>query len=743
MASPPSQHSARTIGLFGATSIGVGAIVGGGILAISGAAFAATGPSAILAFALNGLIALATALSFAEMSSRFPESGGSYTFAKKLLSVETAFLVGWVVWFASVLAAVLYALGFGAFLAMGATELWRATRGTPPELLSATWLPRVLALVATLAFAASLTRKGGSGGTAINVVKVVVFAVLIAGGLAAFVQAEPGSVGPRLSPFFSAGASGLFGAMGVTFIALQGFDLIAAAAGEVREPERTIPRAMLLSLGGALLIYLPLLFVIAAVGVAPGASITSAAQADPEGIVAQAALQFLGPFGYWLVIVAGLLAMLSALQANLFAASRVAQAMALDRTLPKFLAHIDPKSGTPSRAVWISAASATLLFLFVRDVAAAGSVASLVFLVSFTLAHAAAYLARRRDGVSATGFTTPFFPAVPVAGGLACAALAIFQGVSEKQAGALTLGWLLFGGALYLSLFASRARVVDAAAEGRDPHLARMRGRNPMVLVPVANPANTGSMIALAHALTPPYVGRVLLLSVVRPPKEDTSRTLVAAQELLGQALAAAFERNVLPATLTTIASDTWVEIERVARAYNCQTVLLGLPASEVGQNRERVVEELIGKLDSDAVVLRAPHRWQIEEVERVLVPVASNGAQDVLRARLLGSLQRTASIQVTYLRILPDGATDAALARARFELLELAHDELGRWHTVEVVALSASDAAGEIARLADEHDLVLLGLQRVSRRNKLFGSVALEISRTTDTALILISNRG
>ena len=738
----PSQDSARTIGLFGATSIGVGAIVGGAILAIAGAAFAQTGPSAILAFVLNGTIALATALSFAEMSSRFPESGGSYTFAKKLLSVETAFLVGWVVWFATVLAAVLYALGFGAFLAMGATELWRATGGTPPETLAATWFPRALALVATLVFAAGLTRKGG-GGAAINIVKVAVFAVLIAGGLAAFFRAEPGSVTPRLLPFFASGASGLFGAMGVTFIALQGFDLIAAAAGEIRAPERTIPRAMLISLGSALLIYVPLLFVIAAVGVAPGDSITSAAQADPEGIVAQAAAQFLGPFGYWLVIVAGLLAMLSALQANLFAASRVAQAMALDRTLPKLLAHIDPKSGTPSRAVWVSAASATLLFVFVRDVASAGSVASLVFLVSFTLTHATAYLARRRGGAQPTGFTTPFFPAVPLAGGLACAALAIFQGLAEKQAGALALGWLLFGGALYLALFARRARVVDAAAIGRDPHLARMRGRNPMVLVPVANPANTGSMIALAHALAPPYVGRVLLLSVVRPPKAEPSRTLFAAQELLGQALEAAFEHNVLPATLTTIATDTWVEIERVARSYNCETVLLGLPATEVGQHRERVVEDLIGKLDSDAVVLRAPHRWQIESVGRVLVPVASHGAQDVLRARLLGSLQRTTAIRVTYLRILPASATDVALARAKVELLELAHDELGRWHTVEVVAVAASDAAKEIARQADEHDLVLLGLQRVNRRHKLFGSVALEIARTTDTALILISRRG
>jgi amino acid transporter len=88
-----SEAEHRHLGLFGATMVGVGAIVGGGILALAGAAFAATGPSALLAFALNGVIAMLTALSFAEVASKFPESGGTYTFSKKVLSIEAAFAV--------------------------------------------------------------------------------------------------------------------------------------------------------------------------------------------------------------------------------------------------------------------------------------------------------------------------------------------------------------------------------------------------------------------------------------------------------------------------------------------------------------------------------------------------------------------------------------------------------------------------------------------------------------------------
>jgi len=97
--------------------VGVGAIVGGGIFVLGGVAFEATGPSAVVAFALNGVIAVLTALSFAELASAFPESGGAYTYAKKVLTVRAAFGVGWVLWFAYIVAGVLYALGFAEFAA--------------------------------------------------------------------------------------------------------------------------------------------------------------------------------------------------------------------------------------------------------------------------------------------------------------------------------------------------------------------------------------------------------------------------------------------------------------------------------------------------------------------------------------------------------------------------------------------------------------------------------------------------
>jgi APA family basic amino acid/polyamine antiporter len=254
------------MGLLGATGVGVGAIVGGGILALAGLAFATTGPAAILAVALNGVIALLTALSLAEMASKFPQSGGTYTYSKKVLSVETAFTVGWIVWFASIVASVLYAVGFAHFVVVLVGDLWAALYGPPPLWLARPETVRVIAVLTTVVLTIDLMRKATQGGHWVNIGKVAVFGVLIVGGLWAVARQPSSDTGAALRPFFTAGFGGLIQAMGYTFIALQGFDLIAVVGGEVREPSKTLPRAMVLSLTIALVIYLPLLFVVATVG---------------------------------------------------------------------------------------------------------------------------------------------------------------------------------------------------------------------------------------------------------------------------------------------------------------------------------------------------------------------------------------------------------------------------------------------------------------------------------------------
>ncbi|HSH76469.1 MAG TPA: amino acid permease, partial [Longimicrobiales bacterium] len=189
----------------------MGAIVGGGILALAGVAFATTGPSAILAFTLNGGIALITVLSFAELASRFPESGGTYAYARKALTVEAAFAVGWVVWFASVVAAVLYSLGFAVFLVPVLEQLFAATGRSAPDWVGGRFALLSYALAAVAFYAWSLTRTSTGGGRWATAGKLVVFGLLIAGGFFALITDAPSisELGSRFRPFFERGGSGL------------------------------------------------------------------------------------------------------------------------------------------------------------------------------------------------------------------------------------------------------------------------------------------------------------------------------------------------------------------------------------------------------------------------------------------------------------------------------------------------------------------------------------------------------
>ena len=738
-AASPQRH----LGLLGATGIGVGAIVGGGFLALAGIGFRTTGPSTILAFALNGGIALLTVFSFAELAARFPRSGGTYAYARRVLTVEAAFAVGWVVWFASAVAAVLYAMGFAVFFVPFLEQVLRLAGGEPPA-----WLGDRLALVgyalcAVAYYAWRLTRFAAGGRQWETMGKVVVLVVLIlAGFFALFAEAPaPGDLAARFRPFFTDGFPGLLQAMGYTFIALQGFDLITAVAGEVRDAERNVPKAMFLSLGTALVIFLPLLFLIVAVGV-PGRPVAEVAAENPEILVAVAARNFMGSAGYWLVVAAGLLSMLSALQVNLIASSRFAQAMATDRTLPQRYARLTSATGTPTAAVRLTAVVAAFLLVALPNVAAAGAASSLVFLGSFALTHTIAYLARRRAG-RPLGFHIPWFPAIPIAGGSACMLIGLYQAVAVPSAGVLAALWLSAGAILYALFLGPRARVVDASSEARDPQIIKTRGRRPLVLTPIANPASAPTMVAMAKALAPPDVGRVQLLSVVEWPEGpvggELPRGIRDAQSVLGGALGKAVEVDLRPEALITLHREPWNEIARVAEATRCEKLLLG-----VGELDDSLMTgplaRVIGAVDADVVILRAPPDWQPEQAHSILVPSRGGRDQSPVRARLLGSLVREAPRDVAFLGVVSSSMGAGAHRRALKDLERLAWDEVGDQAHAELAV--SDDVVAQVARRAGDTDLLILGFHRRRRRRAVFSDLMLDIARATTCPLVMISHR-
>jgi hypothetical protein len=444
-----------------------------------------------------------------------------------------------------------------------------------------------------------------------------------------------------------------------------------------------------------------------------------------------------------MVAAAAVLSTLSALSANLLAASRVALSMSNDRTLPRVLSERHPTRGTPAMAIYASGLALAVIVLIVPDTAAAGAAASLIFLVCFALVHWMSYLARRRATTPAP-FRVPGFPAVQVVGGVACAALAVFQAIAVPSAGAIAAVWLGLGVILYFGLFASRAKAVDAFTEGADPHLVALRGRSPLVLVPVANPASAAGLATLAHSLAPPVVGEVVLLTVLRPPPSgaandtESERAIGDVGSIVRESLEASLAGGHAPEVLISVAKDPWEEIARVAESRRCESLLFGLP-SVAERSAVEPLEKLLNRVDGDTVVLRAPTGWSPSDVKRIIVPIGGRGKHDTLRARLLGSLGRERADRVHhFVRIMPNGTDEATRARAQRDLAVFAAEETHR--TPEAEVLCGDDVVETLAAMAGPGDLVVLGLHQ-HRGRRLFGEVGLRLARATDAAILMISH--
>lgn len=688
--------------------VGVSAMLGAGVFVLSGVALREAGPAALVAFALNGLITLVTAFSFAELAAAFPESGGSYVFARKVFPVGGAFATGWVLWLAYLVAAALYALGFGSFLVY-AVQIGAEAAGHP--VLIPKWAALVVALAATGLSTGLLTRGGAGAASTIAVAKLIAFLLIVIPGLYLVGTSAPGTVTTNFSDFAPHGMAGIAVAMGFTFIALEGFEVVAAVGGEVRNPAVTIPRAMFLSIGITLTIYLLLLFVMLSIGGPESGSAWEDLGKQGDQAVAVAVQRYLGPFGTCVVLAAGILATFSALTSALMAGSHISHSMARDRALFRGLARKSLR-GTPAAAIVVSSLLVAVLVTATGDVEIAGVTASLIFLLSFALANGAGLLVRVRAG-NLGGFQAPLYPALPLIGVTACLALAVFQTTLAWQAPIVALIWLALGVVLYQTRFRASAQRVSARAEALDTMLVKLRGRTPLILVPLANPDRADTLMTLANGLAPRRAGRVLALAVASHKGElpGADEALVAyerCQEALRRAVVASCRAQRTFEASVMLAADVAKTISKIAAEREPEVVLVGMSRLDAKSGGSLLLDRLVMSSNADLVVVEAPPDWGPSGLRKILVPVGGKNSHDPLRARLLGVLTRESKheVEVKFLRVI---GNESERARAVQELGELALD-LGRGPE-DCEVRTSNDAAGAIVSAAEDADLIVIGL--------------------------------
>ncbi|MFE9954835.1 APC family permease [Micromonospora sp. NPDC005299] len=350
---------ARRLGVPDAVVIGLGSMLGAGVFVVFAPAAAAAGGAGLLAaLALAGLIAFCNATSSARLAARYPESGGTYVYGRERLHPFAGFLAGWGFVIGKTASCAAMALTIGAYLWPG-----RA---------------RLVAVLAVVAVTAVNLRGVGKTATATRMLVGVVLTVLAV----VAVTGAPHVAPDRLADFADTGVRGVLTAAGLLFFAFAGYARIATLGEEVRDPERTIPRAVPLALGVVLAIYLVLAVV--ALGVL-GRQRLAASTAPLAEVVTAAGLPGLA----WLVRAGATVAVTGVLLSLLAGVGRTTLAMARRRDLPGALAAVHPRHRVPHRAE-LAVAAVVIVVVSLADVRGAIGFSSCTVLVYYAIANASA-----------------------------------------------------------------------------------------------------------------------------------------------------------------------------------------------------------------------------------------------------------------------------------------------------------------------------------------------------------------
>ena len=430
------------------TMVGIAGMIGGAIFVLTGPAIGLAGSAVILAFIINATITLFTAMAYAELGSAMPEAGGGYLWIREGLPRPNAFISGWMAWFAHIIAGSLYAVGFGAFLYQLLGPNVAGILSDQP-LFGVIPFDKLIAIASIAAFT-YINIKGasetGKTGTIVTIVQLgTILCLIVAGFWTMYNNPNPMA---NFADFMPTGIAGLVAAMGLTFIAFEGYEIIVQTGEEVKNPKRNIPRAIFISLAIVVTLYCLVAFVsIGAISLEGIAAWTFIGEGGELGIM-KAAEIFL-PYGTLIVLGGGMVSTLAALNATTFSSARVAFAMGRHYNLPHKLSFIHPINRTPHIAITISGIIMAFMAyaLPLADIAVAAGV---IFLLLFTQVNIAAITIRRIYGNKLSyGFKTPFFPVIPIAGIFLKLGLALYLLVTQPLSWGITILWIVLGFVLY------------------------------------------------------------------------------------------------------------------------------------------------------------------------------------------------------------------------------------------------------------------------------------------------------
>jgi APA family basic amino acid/polyamine antiporter len=352
----------RSIGLWSAVAINVGAIIGGGIFVVTGIVAGYAGSALIVSMIIAGVIAFITASSFAKLTAWQPIEGGVYEYGRQLVSPYAGFLAGWMWLVANTFTGAAVSLGFAYYLSA-------AVPGLPTNIVAS-----VLCLMFT-----GLNLVGAKESTSVNnvfvAVKLAILAFFVVFGVFYANTAN-------FEPFAPLSSGVLYGTFFI-FFAYAGFARVSVVAEEIKDPKRNVPRALLLSLGISMVVYI--LVGLVAVGLLGAKGL--AASTSPLS----AAIAISG--NSWAVIavsIGGLVATASVLLTAILGVSRMAYSMARRADLPQALSKLHKRFSTPYYAIIGTGVIMAILALFV-DLSRVVAISTFALAFNYCITNISAY----------------------------------------------------------------------------------------------------------------------------------------------------------------------------------------------------------------------------------------------------------------------------------------------------------------------------------------------------------------
>lgn len=432
------QQLRRAVGTLDLTALGLGAVVGTGIFVIIGEAIGDSGPGIIVAFALAGITCMFSALSYAEMAASVPVSGSAYTYSYATLGELVAWVIGWDLILEYGFSVSVVAVGWGDYLRSLLDSLFSislpASIAEPPGsggVVNVTAV--VLVLGVTLVLIAGI-RESARFNSIMVAVKLAVLALFVVLAFTAFNS-------DHLSPFAPHGFGGIRSAAALIFFAYIGFDAVSTSSEEVREPGRSLPRAIIGSLAIATVIYI--LVAVAATGAYPSAALNG--DGSPLATVIDKGAGF--TWGANVISFGALVAITSVVLTILYGQTRITYAMCRDGLLPPAFARLSERRRTPVLITLTFGLLAAALSAFI-PLESLAELVNIGTLFAFLLVNVGVIVLRRTRPDLERPFRVPLVPVVPLIG----AALCIYLMTQLQAATWWRFGiWFVVGLVVYLA----------------------------------------------------------------------------------------------------------------------------------------------------------------------------------------------------------------------------------------------------------------------------------------------------